>query len=99
MNGIIKFADGSEIAVEINGNSYITDKMPSFPSDLSNITIASDEGIVRTIAHAELVECASVDGRYWFTLIEIPEQVRTQRYLRAQIEYISMMTGIDIDEG
>lgn len=96
--GTIKFKDGSEIAVEINGNSYIVDAAPSFPADLTDVVIKKEDGSEETIAFAELVECASVDGRYWFALAEIPEQIRMQRDINSKIEYLSMMTDVDIDE-
>ena len=37
-----------------------------------HLRITSEQG-ERIIRNAEFVECASVDGRYWFTFIETPE--------------------------
>ena len=64
----IIFKDGTELTVERNGSSFITDEKPTFPEDLKNITI---EG--QTISNGRIIECASVDGRYWFTITEIPQ--------------------------
>ena len=64
----IIFKDGTELTVERNGSSFITDEKPAFPEDLKNITI---EG--QTIANGRIIECASVDGRYWFAITEIPQ--------------------------
>ncbi len=64
----IIFNDLSELNVEANGNCYIVDSKPSFPTDLTNITIKGEQE--KHYDNAILVECASVDKRYWFTFIE-----------------------------
>lgn len=71
MEATIKFANGQELTVEKNGSSFITATKPEFPSNLNNITIESDGGS-QVISKGEILECASVDGRYWFTVVEIP---------------------------
>lgn len=67
----ITFAGGEKIKADHSGTCYITDRKPSFPEDMSLVTISGDEE--RVIENAQLVECASVDDRYWFALIETPE--------------------------
>lgn len=69
----IKFNNGQTIEAELNGNCYIVDKKPEFPKDLTNIQ-ASDE----FIQNGEIVECYSIDGRYWFGIHEIPQYVLWQ---------------------
>ena len=67
----ITFANGSGLDAEVNGNCYITDTRPEFPDDLSVVTVAADDPCCdRTYRNAHLVECASSDGRYWFTFRE-----------------------------
>ena len=95
---IIRWNDGSpEIEAEVNGNAYIVDEKPTFPSDLSNITIISG-GNETVIANGRIVECASVDERYWFGIQEITEEEAMQATIRAQIDYIAMMADIDLEE-
>ena len=48
--------------------------------------------------NAEIIECASVDGRYWFSFREISETERASKQLQANIEYIAMMTDVDLGE-
>ena len=72
MEAIIKFKNGDEITAEVNGSCYVVDKKPSIPKDLTDVTI-TENGQGTTIEDAIFVECASVDNRYWFTLIEKPE--------------------------
>lgn len=69
----INFKNGLMIETELNGNCYIVDSKPKFPSDLSEIIVIEDD--IETVIHnAEILECASVDGRYWFAFRELTEQ-------------------------
>ena len=78
----IIFNDGTRLQVEQNGTSFILDEKPEFPSDMSRVTIENDEG-TQVIENAELVECASIDNRYWFTFIEISREKMLERALYA----------------
>lgn len=71
MTATIKFENGSSITAEQNGTCFITAEKPTFPTPLGTMTIEGEES--RAIEHAQLVECASVDGRYWFAFIETPQ--------------------------
>lgn len=93
----IVFQNGVEIEAGENGSSLITDSRPDFPADLSSVTVIGAGG-ERIFKNAEIVECASVDGRYWFAFCEISEAERAERQMRANIEYIAMMTDIDLEE-
>lgn len=70
MNVSLLFVDGAEIEADQNGTCFITDTKPNFPDDLSVVTVSGLSG--EYILHnAELIECASVDGRYWFAFREL----------------------------
>lgn len=71
MTATILFENGSSITAEQNGSCFITDTKPTFPMPLGTVTIEGEEP--RIIEHAQLVECASVDGRYWFSFIKTPQ--------------------------
>lgn len=71
---IVTFKDGSEIEAYLNGNSLIMDERPFIPEDLSVVRIAGDQGTDITIKDAELVECASIDGRFWFYFAQKNEE-------------------------
>lgn len=94
---VITFKDGTEIEAEINGSSLITGYRPSFPSDLSEVRVSTPDGD-RTYMHAELIKCASVDGRFWFSFRDVTEAERAARQMQANIEYIAMMTDVDLEE-
>ena len=93
----ITFSDGTEIEAEKNGGSYIVPDKPEFPSDLDEVTI-EENGATVTLHNARIIECASVDGRYWFSIQEIPEDTIEKATMKAQIDYIAMMADIDLEE-
>lgn len=76
-NVTIIFADGTQLTAQQNGDCFITAQKPSFPADLSVVTIG--EQVLEDVA---LVECASIDRRYWFAFRPLsPEEI-----WRAEIE-------------
>ena len=68
----IIFQNGTEIEAERNGSCYIVENKPVFPADLSVVTVQNTEG-EEVFKNVKVQECASVDGRYWFTFVEVPE--------------------------
>lgn len=81
MEATINFKNGETLTVEKNGDCYILAAKPEFPEDLADLEIVSEEG-TREYEHAILVECASIDGRYWFAFIEEDPKERELRELR-----------------
>ena len=61
----IYFKDGSTLLVDVNETTFITDVKPNFPSDLSVVTIGD-----RICKNAFIQECASIDNKYCFTILE-----------------------------
>lgn len=97
MEAIIIFKDGTRVRAEKNGDCLILDTKVRFPNDLKSLVIESAEG-TKEFEYAQLLECASADGRYWFTFVEIPEDERIKKQMQANIEYIAMMSDIDLEE-
>lgn len=91
----IIFNDQSELTVEVNGDCYITKKKPSFPDDLTNISIEGEQTV--HFDNAVLVECASVDKMYWFTFIEkSKEEIREEELLKIISEQNSAIDELTI---
>ena len=64
--------DGFMFSAKNNGTCYITDAKPNFPDDLFTVVVTSDDPMQNYIYHnAELIECYSIDGRYWFAFREL----------------------------
>ena len=85
----ITFADGESIEADRNGGSFIVD-VPFVHGDLSEVTIEGEEETI-VLRNAELLECASVDGRNWFTLREIPAEKIEAEQLRADVDYLLLI--------
>ena len=86
----IIFNDENYVEAEQNGDCYIVDEKPQFPHDLSNVTIEGEE--IVHFDNAKLIECASVDGRYWFAFKEnSPTEVRISELEDALIELAELL--------
>ena len=73
----------------------IVNEKPEFPEDLTDVGV-EEKGEEKNIKEGRVVACASVDGRYWFAIIEIPEQERILTHLQSSVDYIAMMADIDL---
>ena len=92
----ITFANGSHINAEKNGDCLITNQKRTFPEDLSIVTVeCGDQTIV--YHNAVLVECASVDGRYWFSFVETPPEALRLQQMQDNIRVIAELTDVDLD--
>jgi len=102
MEATIKFKDQTEMTVEKNGDCYILPSKPLFPADFSVVTIESDDG-EKVYTNAYLIECASIDGRFWFAFGEESQDVIERKALEARldeaeaalIELAGMIGGIE----
>lgn len=91
----IIFNDKTEINAEKNGTNFITDEKPTIPDDLTNVEIVED-GATTVIKYAQFVECYPLDERYYFTFIETSSTELQFTKDRADIEYIAMMTDVEL---
>ena len=85
----ITFADNSTLSSDYNGDCFITDEKPDFPDDLSVIEIDRIGEEEETLYNAELMECASADGRYWFSFREPSPEERRQKELEDTIQMLT----------
>lgn len=85
MEATIRIEGQEDITAEVNGSSFITEDAPEFPEEAFEAEIETEDGVT-VIEHAVVVECASVDGRYWFTIIEQDPRDRALQELREDTE-------------
>lgn len=78
----IKFDIGDVIVAEQNGDSFITEQKPVFPADMGLVTVEGTDDVY-TYNDPQIVECASVDGRYWFCFVEESPMQKRIRQLEA----------------
>lgn len=93
----IVFTDGTTIEAETNGNCYITDDKPLFPSDCEIVLVKSEDKAT-TLRNVEIIDCASVDGKYWFVMVETPQSEIEKEKADAQLMYTALMTDTLIEE-
>ena len=91
----IRYGNDLSIIAEVNGSSFITDNDPDMPDFFPEVEIEYADYTV-TLHNAQLVECAAIDNRYWFALVEMPQQELLISRLQATVDYIAMMTDIEL---
>ena len=88
MEAKIIFKDGTEMTAEKNGDCLILSQKTPLPDDLSIVTVQAEDG-TREYHNAQVLECASVDGRYWFAFAEESEGDKTIRELKEQNDMLT----------
>lgn len=82
----------------LNGSNYISEaeiKESMFTRNCSPVII-SDGEIEEVHEHMELIQITVVNGEYWFALRDIPASELTVRKQQADIDYLAMMTGVEL---
>jgi len=103
----ITLSDGTIIDnLELNGNNFVS-RTPltaaNFAGKLAHVTIEGPEdgyGLVGEHGPMMLAE-NRVQGwpdGYYFVLLDIPPAELERRQTRGDIEYIAMMTGVELEE-
>ena len=96
----ITLADGTELSgLHLNGNNFVSDTPvggAQFEYDLSPVTISDGENS-EVHENMELVHMQVIDGQYYFVLSDISPQELWQRKVDADMMYLSMMTGAELD--
>lgn len=85
MEAKITFGSGESLTAEKNGESLITKQKPCFPTKLGLVTVQSEDG-ARTFDDPRVVECASIDGRFWFCFVEDSPQEKRIRQIEEKNE-------------
>lgn len=96
MEAKITFKNGAEMTAEKNGDCLIVAAKPTFPADMSLVTVECEDGS-QEYHNAEVVECASIDGRYWFAFVEAQPTTaeRLDEIEAAMIELAGMIGGME----
>lgn len=98
----IKLEDGTEIQnLTLNGNNYIspvkvTEEM--FNGKLGAVTITDSDGNADEKKNLELVQISKIGTKYWFVLRELSAGEVASVKTRSDIDYIAMMSNIDLEE-
>lgn len=102
----ITLADGTQLEnLRLNGNNFISDTKITadiFSGNLSKVVIEGIEDGKETIQeyeHMELVQIVHYKDGYYFVLRELSKDELDKIKTQADIEYLAMMSDIDLEEG
>ena len=94
-------ADGTEIKnLTRNGDNFISDTKVDeslFAGKLTSLTITDGEDVTIEMNNAELIQQIEYQGKYWLCFRELSERELKDMALESQIQYLAMMTDVDID--
>lgn len=97
----ISFADGTIIDnLRLNGNNYISSTELTeavFAGNLRQVTITDSDGNINEYTNMELVQLQRYGNEWWFILRKKSTQQMSDERLRADIDYIAMMTDVELE--
>lgn len=85
--------------LRLNGNNFISETAITedmFEGNLGTVTISDNAGHSETHSNMELVQITETNGEYWFILNDISSETLEKMKLQADLEYVAMMTGVDL---
>ena len=90
--------------MELNGNNFISkaEVTPAtFAGKLSKVTISGDAeadeaGLIGEHQNMELVQVKKYGAEYWFILRDMSASELERLKARGDIDYIAMMTGVQL---
>lgn len=95
----VTLADGKKlIGLRLNGNNFISETEISpdvFEGNCSPVVI-SDGKTEEVHENMALIHLTKMGDEFWFALRDFSEAELTQMRMRADIEYIAMMAGVDL---
>lgn len=95
----ITLADGTVIDnLKLNGNNYVSEKELTDDIFIGNLdTVTIDDGdMALTYNNMELIQLKKYADGYYFILKEMSEAELQEIKVRADIDYIAMMTDIEL---
>ena len=97
----IEFSNGEKIEnLTLNGNNYVskTEITEDMFNNLLNITIIGSDNSKQIIQYGKLLQIAHYQDGWYFIITEMsPDEIFKEKIL-ANIDYIAMETGIDLED-
>lgn len=101
----VTLSDGTELTgLLLNGNNFISRTEVdegTFAGKLGHVRIEGpvsedDFGLIGEHENMELVQVVPYGGEWWFILRDQPEGERERLQLRSDVDYVAMMTGVEL---
>ena len=99
----IILSDGTQLKnLKLNGNNYISKTKiteDDFEGKLSKITIENEtDKTSEELENMELVQIVHCEDGYYFVLRQLSQDEIDKIKTKADIEYLAMMTDVDLEE-
>lgn len=99
----ITLADGTQLEnLKLSGNNYISKTKiteDDFKGKLSKVIIENEiDKTIEEYEHVELVQIVHYEDGYYFILRELSADELDKIKTKADIEYLAMMTDVDLEE-
>ena len=95
----LTLSNGREITgLRMNGNNFISNTgitSDMFEGGLAPVVI-SGNGTMEVHENMELVQITQMNGEYWFVLRDITQKELDEIRIRADVDFIAMMTDIEL---
>jgi len=102
----ITLSDGTQLTdLRLSGNNFISETEiteEQFDGKLSKVVvegIENGEKVVQEYEHMQLVQIVHYKEGYYFILRELTQAELKEIKTQADIEYLAMMSDIDLEEG
>ena len=102
----ITLSDGTQLKnLRLNGNNFVSETeitKEQFDGKLSKVVVEGiEEGqeVIQEYKHVQLVQIAHYEDGYYFVLRELSKDELDKIKTQADIEYLAMMTDVDLEEG
>lgn len=94
----VTLEDGTQLTgLRKNGGNFVSTYPVNpeiFEYNTSKVTVQVESETI-IYENMELLQITKMGDEYWFALVEVPADKLAMREMQAQIDYISMMTGIE----
>lgn len=102
----ITLSDGTKLEnLGLNGNNFVSEieiKENTFKNNLSKVIIEGINKEGQTVKeehkYMELVQIVKYDDGYYFVLRDLSQDEISKMKMQADIEYLAMMSDIDLEE-
>lgn len=101
----ITLSDGTQLKdLKLNGNNFISEEEITkdiFDGKLSKVIIEGKENeqdIKREYERMELIQIVHNEDGYYFALRELSQDEIDKQKIQGDIEYLAMMTDVDMEE-
>lgn len=95
----ITLSDGTMIEnLKLNGNNFISksEVVPEIFDGTLDIVQISDGEIIEEHRNMSLVQITKMGEEWWFILRDVPAQEIENAKLRADVDFLAMMTDVEI---